>query len=163
MSCEKDPFSYISLEDFGIKCLWFRYEKWFVTYGIRGLGSTLNLGHTSFYVNMKFLEWLYRMQVRKTPRKKARHPIFPYLIKNMPKFDYTCCSMPQDNKTLNQPLQQMKKERVKWTPASKATYRNKLIQNWNTPQVNSLLYFHRSWMVRVMYQSEPKLNVEKKD
>lgn len=52
------------------------------------------------------------MQVRKTPCKKAQHPIFLYLIKNMPNFDYTCFSMPQDNETLNQALQQMKKERI---------------------------------------------------
>ena len=75
----------------------------------------------------------------------------------------TCCSIPRDNETLNQAIQQMKKERVKWTPASKAAYRNKLIQSWNTQQSNPFLQFHRSWMVRDMYQIEPKLSAAKQD
>ena len=103
------------------------------------------------------------MQVRKIPRKKAHHPIFLYLIKNMPNFEYTCYSMPQDNETLNQALQRMKKERVRWTLASKAKYKNNLIQNWNARQGNSLMQFHRSWMVQDMYQSEQKLSVAKQD
>ena len=81
----------------------------------------------------------------------------------MPKFDYTCCSMPQDHKTLNQALQRMKKERVNWTLASKAAYRNKLIQNLNARQRNSLLHFHRFWMMWDMYKSNSKLNAEKQD
>lgn len=57
----------------------------------------------------------------------------------------------------------MKKEKVRWIPASKAAYRNKLIQNWNARQGNSLIHFHRSWMVWDMYKSKSELNAEKKN
>ena len=79
------------------------------------------------------------MIICKTPRKKTRHLIFPYLIRNMTKYDYTCCFVPRDNETLNQAIQRMKKERVRWTLARKAAYRNKLIQSWNAQQSIPLL------------------------
>ena len=103
------------------------------------------------------------MIIRKTPRKKTQHPIFPYLIKNMTKYDYTCCFVPRDNETSNWAIQWMKKERVRWTPTRKATYRNQLIQRWNAQQSNPFLHFHRSWMVRDMYQSEPECIAAKQD
>ena len=99
---------------------------------------------------------MYRMLIRRTPRKKTRHPIFPYLIKNMTKYDYTCCSEPRDDETISQAIQRMKKERIRWTPARKAAFRHQLIQRWNARQSNPLLQFHRSWMVRDMYQTELK-------
>ena len=91
------------------------------------------------------------MKTYTAPRKKARHPIFPYLIRNMTKYDYSKCSKPQENETLNQAIQCMKKERVKWTPTRKATYRYQLIQCWNARQSNPLMQYHKSWLVRDMY------------
>ena len=98
-----------------------------------------------------------------TPCKKTPHPIFPYLIKNMTKYDYSNCSEPQDHETLSQAIQRMKRERVKWTPAWKATYRYQLIQRWNAQQSNPLMHFHKSWMVRDMYQAKIECNVAKQE
>jgi hypothetical protein len=79
----------------------------------------------------------------------------------MTKYDYSYCSEPQDDETLYQAIQRMKKERIRWTPAKKAAYRNKLIQNWNSQQNNPLLHFRRPWMVRDIYQTEPGVTIQK--
>lgn len=63
-----------------------------------------------------------------TPWKKSRHPIHFFLIKNVPKFDYSHCSIPKDDETLAHALIGIREERVRWTPARKAIIRNELIQ-----------------------------------
>ena len=63
-----------------------------------------------------------------TLRKKPRHPIFFYLMKNMWKHDNSYHFTPKDDETLEHALYQIKQERVRWTPTRKTILRNKLIE-----------------------------------
>ena len=86
------------------------------------------------------------MYIKKTPYKKTRHPIFFYFIKNMPKYDYSYCFIPQDDGTLAQAMQRMK-ERVRWTRARMAILRDKLIKIGNAQQTDPLIIFNKTWTV----------------
>lgn len=70
-----------------------------------------------------------RMYTRTIPRKKPHHPVFVYLIKHMPKYNYSHYSKPKDDEIIAHALLWIKKERVRWTPTKTTIFRTKLIQH----------------------------------